>query len=83
VRTPGELYRSLRFPIWQVAIVALSLYCAWVYRLMRHRRLIPPSHCRECGYDLTGNLSGVCPECGVRIQADRIEKGRSVNGSQA
>ena len=25
-----------------------------------------PSHCR-CGYDLTGNVSGVCPECGERI----------------
>ena len=20
--------------------------------------------CRQCGYDLTGNVSGVCPECG-------------------
>lgn len=20
--------------------------------------------CRECGYDLTGNVTGVCPECG-------------------
>ena len=24
------------------------------------------STCRRCGYDLTGNVSGVCPECGVR-----------------
>ncbi len=23
-----------------------------------------PSHCR-CGYDLTGNTSGACPECGL------------------
>jgi rubrerythrin len=23
--------------------------------------------CRECGYDLTGNLSGQCPECGTLI----------------
>lgn len=21
-------------------------------------------HCRTCGYDLTGNVSGICPECG-------------------
>ena len=21
-------------------------------------------HCRRCDYDLTGNVSGVCPECG-------------------
>lgn len=24
-------------------------------------------YCRDCGYDLTGNTSGVCPECGARI----------------
>jgi hypothetical protein len=22
--------------------------------------------CWRCGYDLTGNVSGVCPECGTR-----------------
>lgn len=28
----------------------------------------PDSHtlCRHCGYDLTGNTSGTCPECGGR-----------------
>jgi hypothetical protein len=29
----------------------------------RQRRLIYP-HCVQCGYDLTGNESGTCPECG-------------------
>jgi hypothetical protein len=33
----------------------------------RDRRRIPPGHCQACGYDLTGNTSGVCPECGVQI----------------
>lgn len=23
--------------------------------------------CNNCGYDLTGNVSGICPECGVSI----------------
>lgn len=28
----------------------------------------PPDRvCRSCGYDLTGNVSGVCPECGRGI----------------
>ena len=27
------------------------------------------SGCCRCGYDLTGNTSGVCPECGVEVQA--------------
>jgi len=25
--------------------------------------------CGACGYDLTGNVSGVCPECGTEIEA--------------
>src|SRR5438105_3452686 len=24
--------------------------------------------CVCCGYSLTGNVSGVCPECGIKIQ---------------
>jgi rubrerythrin len=23
-------------------------------------------HCQKCGYNLTGNVSGVCPECGEK-----------------
>ena len=36
-----------------------------------HRLLRPhyrDGHCRKCGYNLTGNVSGVCPECGVGIE---------------
>lgn len=27
------------------------------------RRATTPGHC-PCGYDMTGNVSGTCPECG-------------------
>ena len=27
----------------------------------------PRARCMECSYDLTGNMSGVCPECGTSI----------------
>ncbi len=26
------------------------------------------SYCLNCAYNLTGNVSGVCPECGERIE---------------
>ena len=28
----------------------------------------PAGACRRCAYDLTGNVSGVCPECGTAVQ---------------
>lgn len=35
------------------------------WRADRHRR----GHCRKCGYNLTGNVSGRCPECGKDIES--------------
>lgn len=32
----------------------------------------PTTKCRECGYDLRGNVSGVCPECGTEIADDQV-----------
>jgi hypothetical protein len=31
-------------------------------------RTLPADGCRQCGYNLTGNVSGVCPECGREIE---------------
>ena len=28
-----------------------------------------PGRCRGCGYDMTGNTSGACPECGRAVAA--------------
>ena len=35
-------------------------------RRLLHDRGVPI--CVECAYDLTGNVSGVCPECGAEVQ---------------
>jgi len=31
------------------------------------RKRPQPGHCAQCGYNLTGNVSGICPECGTKI----------------
>ncbi len=39
------------------------------------RRRPAPGYCR-CAYDLTGNVSGTCPECG-RVAAEEGDQARS------
>jgi hypothetical protein len=34
----------------------------------RARERFRQGRCPRCGYDLTGNVTGVCPECGVRVR---------------
>lgn len=36
-------------------------------------RRLNPMLCRECGYNLTGNISGRCPECGTELPRESLE----------
>lgn len=59
---PGHWGRGY-IPLWlPFLIVATPTALLW-WRDRRPRRY-PPGHCRFCGYDLAGNVSGICPECG-------------------
>jgi hypothetical protein len=53
-----------RVPFWILLGLAL-LPTAWLWS--GDSRKIPVGHCQRCGYNLTGNVSGVCPECGTAI----------------
>lgn len=53
---------------------AISTAAVWWYD-WRDRRRIPPGHCRKCGYDLTGNVTGVCSECGKQMSAPSATEG--------
>ena len=48
-------------PLWMLVCCAGLATAVMLYADRRH---VPPGHCR-CGYNLTGNISGVCPECGT------------------
>ncbi|OQZ01737.1 MAG: hypothetical protein B6D36_13745 [Planctomycetes bacterium UTPLA1] len=45
-------------------LAAVSLVIIW-----QTRQRIPEGHCRQCGYDLRGNDSGRCSECGAGVCA--------------
>jgi hypothetical protein len=51
-------------PLWMPFIFFVTV-AALAHR--RARRPLPGT-CGKCGYDLTGNTSGVCPECGTKAQ---------------
>jgi len=50
-------------PLWMPLIVVAA---PTVFFWIRSRQLVP-GQCHRCGYDLTGNVSGVCPECGAAL----------------
>lgn len=66
---PGIL--AAEFPVWVVAAVCgASAITVWS---LRRRRRSAPGCCVHCGYDLTGNTSGRCPECGCAV-AERVDR---------
>ena len=60
---PGYDPKVTIVPLWIpfLAIFVPSLI-GWV-----RSRPPRPGHCPHCTYDLTGNESGVCPECGTKL----------------
>jgi len=56
-RGPGS---ELTVPLWiPLLVVFIPAILAWL-------RILPwpEGFCQRCGYDLTGNVTGTCPECG-------------------
>lgn len=68
---------NLRFIVWRdgISIARLSLWAltavagglAYGCSRIRLRPGQVAGKCRACSYDLTANVSGVCPECGMPV----------------
>jgi hypothetical protein len=54
---------------WAVVLVLLASYpiVSFIRGPLRRWRRRRKGLCVRCGYNLTGNTSGVCPECGVAV----------------
>lgn len=65
--------RDARLPAALGVAMALVLpgarFVAWRRLKGRRRRGL----CEQCGYDLRGNVSGVCPECGRRVGDEALQ----------
>ena len=61
---PG-IMRGYTVPHWLLLVFA-GVPTVWLF--WRDRPSPVRGHCQRCGYDLTGNVSGVCPECGMPIR---------------
>ena len=56
-------------PVMLLIALAIPTAIFW-YRDRRPRK----GHCLHCGYNLTGNESGVCPECAAAVPNGVIAK---------
>ena len=57
---------AVQLPHWLFTMAFTFLPASW---LVAYSRRLHGSHglCHHCGYSLTGNTSGVCPECGTAV----------------
>ena len=61
------------FPLDVLLLVPLVVFGSSVIRGLRGSARNGSKRCMRCDYDLTGNLSGVCPECGEKTAMAREE----------
>ncbi len=63
-------FMSLCFDSLMLGILGLAIaFLVGILFVLYHRwtKPIPVGCCQSCSYNLTGNTSGICPECGTAI----------------
>ena len=61
----ATLVREWAIPLWSLALVFAIYPTLFALGARRKRKRISTGHCPSCNYNLTGNTSGICPECGT------------------
>lgn len=64
----GAAYRVQEHVVFFLPGAVMSLVGYGLLTLITRRPAVSRPTCRSCGYDLTANASGICPECGHAIR---------------
>ena len=66
---PSKWSGEAIIPIWMIFLLTIILraFLLWSSRPRNHE-------CAKCRYNLTGNVSGICPECGTLIEDEQKAK---------
>jgi len=62
---PTLMRQSILIRHFTCVLVTWGLYL-WMRNISSKH---PRGHCQQCGYDLTGNTTGFCPECNTKVVA--------------
>ncbi len=73
---PGDVSWRVWIPFWLPTVVSFVCVAPFIIKVVR-RRSVPVGHCSKCRYDLTGNESGTCPECGEEVPVPTVPEGTS------
>ena len=62
---------TIFLPLW-IPFLLIGIVVVWFW--WSDARSFVAGGCEACGYDLTGNSSGVCPECGTSVGEQRVSE---------
>jgi hypothetical protein len=72
--SPANLAEDWRFTVFCIiGVILAGLVCRYVAGVSHDRNGVHPSfigRCQKCDYNLTGNVTGVCSECGEKIEGE-------------
>ena len=68
--TPLLVTRLRHWDMFRISVILILI--STHLSVLTRRKKRTPGLCAHCGYNLYGNVSGRCPECGAEIPSDAV-----------